>query len=76
MILNVEIGEHEVPIKIKSINKVTLSDMVQRSRSDICIFLSLVVLEPQFSAHEWCNNVSYTDAYKIWQAIADYTEEV
>lgn len=75
MILDIIIDGKKYFFEIKSINKTTLSEMLQRSSYDRGIFLSIVVKNPSLMAYEWYSQVPLVIIDKFIERIERYVEE-
>lgn len=73
--LDINIDGEETHFEIKDIAPITLSDMIQRAQHNKCIFLSLVVIDPKLSAHEWYSKVPIELSDKFFERIIKYRED-
>lgn len=74
MILDINIDGEDTFFEIKDIAPIALNDMLQRARYNKCIFLSIIVKNPQLSAHEWYSRVPEAIVDKFIERIIKYQE--
>ena len=74
MILDINIDGENTYFEIKDIAPIALNDMLQRAKYNKCIFLSIIVKNPQLSAHEWYSRVPEAIVDKFIERIIKYQE--